>query len=195
MRVDAWANRCSVRPGCQIFRTVASSTSSPQQRPKPSSAAPTATSAAADDAPVSNGDKIQNRGAAMLQHVADHLTNLQLLRWMFRFVRPVIGLVLVACFWLALWVAAEVMTIRQAGLTINHINSLHPNPESAVLGFWGWLHSADPQAVQLLHLVKTLLALVGCYAFLRYLREVSSSKMSMNLVFYIREAIYDKLQR
>ena len=30
---------------------------------------------------------------------------------------------------------------------------------------------------------------------LRYLREVSNSKMSMNMVFYIREAIYDRLQR
>ncbi|CAN5513883.1 ABC transporter ATP-binding protein [soil metagenome] len=130
----------------------------------------------------------------MLRQVAENLSNFQLLRWIFRFVYPVIGLAIIACFWLALWVAVEMLTVRQAGLVINHINSLHRSPIAGE-GFWTWLRSGDSQASELVHLVRSLLAMVGAYALLRYLKEVSNSKMSMNLVFYIREAIYDKLQR
>src|SRR5207244_3189527 len=50
-------------------------------------------------------------------------------------------------------------------------------------------------AAQLRTLSLELAALVATYALLRYLREVSNSKMSMEMVFYIREAIYDKRQR
>ena len=37
--------------------------------------------------------------------------------------------------------------------------------------------------------------LVIAIVVLRYLREVANTKMSMNMVYYIREAVYDKLQR
>src|SRR5205085_12133982 len=62
-------------------------------------------------------------------------------------------------------------------------------------GFVRWISSAEPEAVTLRHLILGLAALVACYALLRYLREVANSKMSMNMVFYIREAVYDKAQR
>jgi len=42
----------------------------------------------------------------------------------------------------------------------------------------------------------SLLAIVVViYAALRYLKEVSAVKLSMTMVYYIREGIYDKLQR
>ena len=175
---------------CQIFSNRGKSTPFAQQRHKTSSAS-TATPTNGD-APTSF-----NRGAAMLKTVGQDLSNGQLLRWMFRFVRPVIGLVCIACFWLVLWVATEMLTVRQAGVAINHINALRSvtNAAGSASGFRAWLRSGEPQAVDLVHLVRVLLALVCAYALLRYLKEVSNSKMSMNLVFYIREAIYDKLQR
>src|SRR5687768_18111310 len=40
---------------------------------------------------------------------ASQVTNRQLVAWMFRFLRPVKGLVILACLYLSLWVAAEVL--------------------------------------------------------------------------------------
>src|SRR5690242_9516005 len=45
---------------------------------------------------------------------ASQVTNRQLVAWMFQFLRPVKGLVLMACLYLSLWVLAEVLTVRQA---------------------------------------------------------------------------------
>ena len=108
-----------------------------------------------------------------------------------------------------LWVGAEVLTVRQAG---DIANSLNRNGPAAVLP------PAPPQrawppaplrrdrasppgssvpippprsSAQLLVLVGLVIA----YGLLRYLREVANTKMSMTMVFYIREAVYDKLQR
>ena len=36
--------------------------------------------------------------------------------------------------------------------------------------------------------------IVSTLLLLRYAREVAASKLSMTLVYYIREAVYDKLQ-
>src|SRR4051812_33096460 len=56
---------------------------------------------------------------------ASQVTNRQLVAWMFQFLRPVKGLVLMACLYLSLWVLAEVLTVRQAGEVANHIRSIH----------------------------------------------------------------------
>jgi ATP-binding cassette subfamily B protein len=126
-----------------------------------------------------------------------NVTNRQLFRWMFRFLRPVRGLVVMACVYLSLWVAAEVLTTRQAAEAVNHIKRMHVGGASAAVarGSWAWVTSPQPDAAGLRRLVGGLLGLVAVYAFLRYLREVANTKMSMNMVFYIREAVYDRLQR
>ena len=129
---------------------------------------------------------------------AIQITNRQLVAWMFRFLRPIKGLVFLACLYLTLWVGAEVLTVRQAGDVTNHINFIHVHAESAGptrLGFIAWLNSPDPDPSRLRHLLLVLLALVLAYGVLRYLREVANTKMSMEMVYYIREAVYDKLQR
>ena len=114
---------------------------------------------------------------------------------MFRFLKPVTGIVLLACFYLALWVAAEVLTIRQAGEAANHIKTIQLTKSAAGRGFFAWFTSGDPQPARLRRLILGLGGLVLAYALLRYLREVANAKMSMEMVFYIREAVYDKLQR
>jgi ABC-type multidrug transport system fused ATPase/permease subunit len=154
----------------------------------------------------------------ILAKVAEGLSNTRLLLWMFRFMRPVLGLAFIAVFWLTLFIAVETLMNRQAGMTVNQIRDLgsirvgwitrqQPNPNlqflnfvlsnqaGATPGFWSWIRSSDFDARALRHLIGGLIALVLSYALLRYLREVSNSKMSMNMVYYIREAIYDKLQR
>ena len=115
---------------------------------------------------------------------------------MFQFVQPVTGLLIVSITWLVIWVSAEVWLTWQAGEAVNQINAME-----GVKGmlqadsFLDWLKSDDPSSVHLRHAVLKLAAIVLVYGVLRYLREVANSKMSMRMVFYIREAVYDKLQR
>ena len=150
--------------------------------------------------PQDSAQPIDPLTASVLPPEAASITNRQLLAWMFRFLRPVTGIVVMACVYLALWVGAEVLTTRQAGEAANHINQindLHKDRASsaAARGMWAWLNSAEPDAARLRHLITGLAVLVVLYAILRYLREVANTRMSMEMVYYIREAIYDKLQR
>jgi ATP-binding cassette subfamily B protein len=130
---------------------------------------------------------------SVLQQAAT-LSNTKLLKWMFRFLRPVLGLAFLAGLWLVIWVGAEILAARQAGETVNHLKNIHVTAIAAK-GMWYWLSSADLDAVKLRHLVEVLAGLVVIYGATRYLREVANTKMSMEMVFYIREAVYDRLQR
>ena len=119
---------------------------------------------------------------------------------MFKFVRPVKWLCVVACVYLTIGIAAEVLTTRQIGIAIDVLKSLHTQAltaaqEQASPGFWHWIASREEQAIELRHVVLVLLALVAVMSVFRYLREVTNSKFSMNMVYYIREAVYDQLQR
>lgn len=116
---------------------------------------------------------------------------------MFGFLRPVRGLVFMACLYLALWVGAEVLTVRQAGEIANHIKSIQVSGGAgpAAHGFFRWFLGADPAPARLRRQLLVLVGLVAAYGVLRYLREVANTKMSMEMVYYIREAVYDKLQR
>jgi ABC-type multidrug transport system fused ATPase/permease subunit len=123
--------------------------------------------------------------------------NRQLLVWMFRFIRPVTALAAISCLYVALGVGAEVMTARQVGRATDQIKNLHfaAGAISRPAGFWSWIRSAETQAVTLRQSVAILFFLVVIMSLLRYLREVANMKFSMNMVYYIREAVYDKIQR
>lgn len=102
-----------------------------------------------------------------------------------------------ACLYLALWVGTEVLTVRQAGEIANHIKSIQVSGGAgpAGHGFFAWYLGDDPAPTVLRGQLIVLVGLVLGYGVLRYLREVANTKMSMEMVYYIREAVYDKLQR
>ena len=127
------------------------------------------------------------------------VTNGQLLAWMFGFLAPVKRLVALAALWLVAVVSADLGSTRVVAAIVNDIQRLaHATPAGPALavaagGFRHWL--AGPAAAHLRWLAVGLAALVCFQAAFRYLREVANSKMSMTMVFFLREAVYDKLQR
>jgi ATP-binding cassette subfamily B protein len=125
---------------------------------------------------------------------SSHISNWVLFRWMFRFIRPVVGLVLMACFWVAAATATETLTIRQAGEAVNRIQTIQSGPSTS-LRFFQWVRSPDPSIQQLLHVLSILGGLVALMVVVRYFRETANTRMSMNMVFHIRGAVYDKIQR
>jgi ATP-binding cassette subfamily B protein len=114
---------------------------------------------------------------------------------MFQFAAPVKMLIFLACLYLALWVGAEVLAVRQTGQVVDQIQRIGLSEIASRGGFWAWVRSGEADAVMLRHFVFVLAGLTGMLCLLRYLREVANAKMSMEMVYYIREAVYDKLQR
>lgn len=114
---------------------------------------------------------------------------------MLGFLKPVRGLAAFACAVLALWVAAEVLAVNTTGRAIDQIKSLHLSDSAARAGFWMWVRSADPEAAALRGVIFMLGGFVLGMGVLRYLRETTNIRLSMTMVFHLREAVYDKLQR
>ncbi|MFT3785355.1 MAG: ABC transporter ATP-binding protein [Tepidisphaeraceae bacterium] len=128
-------------------------------------------------------------------------TNGQLLRWMFRFVKPVIGLAVLACCIVIVCNLIEVLTTNQVGAILNHIQKV-PDPTTqpahagiATPNFREWLFSSDPFVRTLIWSIATFAAYVAALLLLRFQRVMAENRLSMQMVYYIREAVYDKLQR
>ncbi len=126
------------------------------------------------------------------------VTNGQLLRWMLRFVLPVKKLALFACLLVLILNVIESVTVNLAGATINHLNLMgdHENPNAEKQGIFRWFFSlGNSDAEKLRWLITFQVLLIVAMTAFRYIKEVSNSRFSMTMVYYIREAVYDKLQR
>jgi ATP-binding cassette subfamily B protein len=122
-------------------------------------------------------------------------SNKALFRWMFGFTRPVIHLILIACWWVAAAAGTETLTLFVARNAVNHIQDIHHQPPGQSIGFRTWLSTGDPGTHKLETSVKILAGLVVLMLVVRYFKETSNTYMSMEMVFHIRAAVYDKVQR
>lgn len=114
---------------------------------------------------------------------------------MFQFLRPVPMYAALACLWLILFVVLEIRVVRYFGSVVDQITHFHLAEKETQLSFWQWFGGMDPDSAGLRRSVLVLSLMVGGLLLTRYLREVSRAKFSMRMVYYIREAVYDKLQR
>jgi ABC-type multidrug transport system fused ATPase/permease subunit len=124
------------------------------------------------------------------------MSHWQLLRWMFSFLRPVRGVAAVACTLLVVWIGIDILTTWQMGRAVDQIRLIHVKEATAAnSGFWAWLSGKDPDAGALRRVVLLLAGLMFVNTVLRYFREVTNQRFSMTMVYHLREAIYDKIQR
>lgn len=121
------------------------------------------------------------------------MSDLNHLRWMLGFLRPVRSLAIWAVVWLALWTGVEILVVRTNADAINAIEAVRNG--AAIGSPYDWLAGRTPEAARVMQVVIGLATLSVALGVLSFLREVSSARLSMNKVFFIREAIYDKLQR
>ncbi len=113
---------------------------------------------------------------------------------MFSFLRPVKGIVVLACLFLALWTGAEIGAVRITALAVDQIKAINLS-ELRNLGMWDWLTGDYAEASGLRRVLAVLAGFTLTVCVLSFLRETTNARLSMHMVFYIREAIYDKLQR
>jgi ATP-binding cassette subfamily B protein len=90
--------------------------------------------------------------------------------------------------------ALEVLGTRQTGLLVDEIQVLHHQKQGAQT-LWQFLTSEHSQLAKFRIVLVGLLILTILMLILRYVRITYEMKMSMNMVYYLREAVYDKLQR
>lgn len=118
-----------------------------------------------------------------------------LIGWMLGFLRPVWPIAVTACVWQVLWITSEILLVRQTADAVNQIKALYLNQVETRAGFWAWISGASSESAALRSTIAVLAALALGLAIIQYLREVSGAKLSMHKVFFIREAVYDRLQR
>lgn len=124
----------------------------------------------------------------------DSPSNFRLLSWMFQFIQPVKGRVFLACLFLVLWITADVLVVRQTAVTVNELQRLISDGTSAS-GFLDWISGGDPWAQAIRRQVLWLGGLTVLLVLLGFLREVARGEMSMNMVYHIRESVYDRIQK
>ncbi len=210
-RVDVGLPPVSLLPFVDRLRLVTRNPAVAQTPTRPADATP--------PAPAPNSVTALTQGAIDSQRIPaaarslpdpKSVTNRQLLVWMFKFLRPVKPQAFFACLWLALAGTVEVLSTRQSGIAVDCIRLLH-SAGATRPAFWHWFWDgggrrlgwrtfavtlfdrAAPSPLRDISIVFVMLTIA--LLALRYLTTVSRSKMSMSMVFYIREAIYDKLQR
>jgi ABC-type multidrug transport system fused ATPase/permease subunit len=121
-------------------------------------------------------------------------TNRQLLGWMFQFIKPVKLELFLACLFLTCMVVAELYILHFSASVIDKIKLLGLSSQASEQGFVAWVTSGDPGANTVLLAIGFLMITVVGRAVFNYLREMSNMKFSMKMVYFIREAVYDKLQ-
>ncbi|MDB5328417.1 MAG: transporter transrane region [Phycisphaerales bacterium] len=127
---------------------------------------------------------------------APTVPNRTLVLWMLGFIKPVRNQAAWCCVVLTCAIAVEVYAVQISGRAVNQLNKIHTATDATHKGLWKWFFSTtDIDAFTLRYLLLLLVVFVCAMAVLRYAREVANSKFSMNMVFFLREAIYDKLQR
>ncbi|HEX8341182.1 MAG TPA: ABC transporter ATP-binding protein [Tepidisphaeraceae bacterium] len=126
---------------------------------------------------------------------APTVSNAQLTRWMFRFVRFAMPQAALACLYVAASIYVEIYTLNITSNAVNHVNELGNAHESTTLGLRAWFFSNAPGPLRLRYLILLMAAFVGLMLLLRYLKEVQVQRFSMRMVYSLREAVYDKIQR
>lgn len=114
---------------------------------------------------------------------------------MFSFLKPVKSIAVLACALLVVWITIDIATTRQMGQAVDLIKVIHFKEGAVKAGFWAWISSSDPSASALRGVMGILGVLMIVNTVLRYFRETANMRLSMTMVYYIREAVYDKIQR
>lgn len=121
---------------------------------------------------------------------------------MYKFVAPVKFHVAVTLGILIACIAAEVSTVDLLSTPVNVVKDLATagsdgsTPRTlGLLSVWGWITAAEGPGAQLRRALLWLALAKLILSIFSYLRAVTQTWQSMSMVFYMRAAVYDRLQR
>ena len=115
---------------------------------------------------------------------------------MFGFLAPVKFHVIVTCLIFAAYAGIEVYTPYLLKPAVNIVDSLSTRKDAAPPeGMWEWLNNPHGPGAGLRHALYMLALFQVIFAFFKWARSVAGNWQSMSMVFYMRAAVYDRLQR
>ena len=124
---------------------------------------------------------------------------------MVKFIWPVRGIASAAVIMVIVWMTLDVLSTRMMGTVVNAIQALEmrssttePGGTGAAAGvqhesFWRAMHHEPVKTIVFMVMVLGLLVLLS--GVVRFGREFVNSKFTMDMVFHMRAAVYDRLQR
>ena len=122
-------------------------------------------------------------------------TNFQLVMRMACFIGHVRRTALAACTLVALWVCIDVSAIWLTGNILTGVQESLTAGKLVPPGVSLWVALGQPPLLGIVQMVLMLGVLVLLGALVRYGREYTNAKFSMDIVYPMRAGIYDRLQR
>lgn len=116
---------------------------------------------------------------------SESVSNRALLKWMTQFLKPVWKLAVTCSLLLIVYVGLEAYGVNLFGKAVSAVNQLGKTVTT---------QTAAPFD-QLTRVILIWSAIVVGWLFLRFVREIMDTQFSMHGVYYIREAVYDRVQR
>ena len=116
---------------------------------------------------------------------------------MYKFLSPVKIQVAITVIIYMAYVAAEVTAVRLLKPAVNTVKELGTvlPAEGNSVGAWEWLTADNGSGAQLRHALLWLALAKIILSILAWARSVSTTWQSMSMSFYMRAAVYDRLQR
>jgi len=92
---------------------------------------------------------------------------------------------------------AEVLTVKLYRAPIDIVQNMTKQDQArtASAGVWAWLNAASGPGAELRHALFALFVAKAFYWILVWARSVTGNWQSMSMVYYMRAAVYDRLQR
>ncbi|HEY3321007.1 MAG TPA: ABC transporter ATP-binding protein [Planctomycetota bacterium] len=120
----------------------------------------------------------------------------KLIRRMFKFTAPVKFHIAVVIAIFIVYAAAETTTVYLLKPAVNAIEKISQAPPlSESIGIWEWITSPTSPGAGLRKALLWLLAAKLITSVLSWAKTVSSNWQNMSMVYYMRAAVYDRLQR
>ena len=120
------------------------------------------------------------------------VSNWQLMRRMLRFIIPIRGVAVVSCLLIIAWVIVEISATKLTGYIVNSVKDSLADGKVSAEAFSSAI-SHDPLR-GIIHLIMFLGLLVVLTNFITFLRMRMNMKFSMDMVYHMRAAVYDRLQ-
>jgi len=120
-------------------------------------------------------------------------SNLRLVRRMFAFTAPVRRTVIVSCVVVVLRIIAEVVAVFFLSPAVTAVSASLSGTSD--VGLRDWLVGGSDEAVAVRGVLLMMAAAQVFLGITIYLRNVWDGRFSMEVVYWIRDAVYDRLQR
>ena len=113
----------------------------------------------------------------------------------FLFLKPVKLQVVALALAIVGYAVTEVYCVRLLKPVMNALENISPEESGHYSGFWDWISAPAGSGASLRHAIIVLFVMKVVLMTMLWFKTVATAWQSMSMVFYMRAAVYDRLQR